>query len=76
MGNNRAGCNNEVHSGQMNFPGVFSLTLRTNDGMEQVSVAYIPNEKVYQHYLDKAAKAGLQIEIMPINESIDQNSEN
>lgn len=78
MGNNRVVCTMEDNSGAhgLIFPGVFSLTLRTPNGMEQNSVAYIPSEKVYKHYLDKAAKACLQIEIKVINESNDQNSEN
>lgn len=60
----------------MNPHGVYSLTLRTLDGKEQTSVAYIPNEQILKHYIDKAHKVGLQIEIKDINESNDKNSEN
>lgn len=69
MGNISMGSNNEVHSKQMNPPGLYILTLRAPNGMEQQIVAYIPNEQVRQHYIDKAHKSGLQIEIKNINES-------
>lgn len=51
----------------MTFPCVCALTLRTSDGQEQTSAAIIPNKDIYQHYLDKAHTAGLEIEIKNID---------
>lgn len=48
-------------------PLVCSLTLRTRDGREQTIAAYIPNDRIRQHYISKAHKAGLEIEIENIN---------
>lgn len=42
---------------------IYSLTLRTRDGRAQSMAAYIPNEYIRQHYISKAHKAGLGIEI-------------
>lgn len=49
-------------------PLVCSLTLRTRDGREQTMAAYIPNDRIRQHYISKAHNAGLEIEIDNIND--------
>lgn len=64
------GWNHEVHNAEtLNQGHVYSLTLRASNGMTQQMVAYIPNEQVLKHYIDKAHKNGLQIEIKSISES-------
>lgn len=69
MGNNYIVSNSEVHMGKnMNQPGVYSLTLRTIDGRAQSMIAYIPTENVLHHYINKAHKNGLHIEIKSIDE--------
>lgn len=47
---------------------VCSLTLRTPHGREQTMAALIPNEQVRRHYISKAHKAGLGIEIKNLND--------
>lgn len=70
MGNNNIGSNHEGHLGEtLNTPGVYSLTLIAPNGMTQNMAAFIPSEHVLRHYIDKAHKCGLQIEIKGINES-------
>lgn len=49
------------------FSNICSLTLRTSDGREQNMVAYIPNDQIRRHYISKANKAGLGIEIKSLN---------
>lgn len=48
--------------------GLYSITLRAHNGMEQSMAALIPNDTVRQHYIDKAHRAGLEIEIKEINQ--------
>lgn len=33
---------------------LYTLTLRTSNGIEQYSIVYIPNEEVRQHYMECA----------------------
>lgn len=40
---------------------VFELTLRSADGRERRTLAWLPNEAVRQDFYDKARKRGLEI---------------
>ena len=41
--------------------GIYELTLRTNDGREQRTLAWLPTETVRQDFYAKARKRGLEI---------------
>ena len=41
--------------------GIYELTLRTKDGRERRTLAWLPTEAVRQDYYEKARKRGLEI---------------
>lgn len=41
--------------------GVYELTLRSADGRERQTLAWLPTEAVRQDYYEKARKRGLEI---------------
>lgn len=44
--------------------GICELILRTPDGRERRTLAWLPTEAVRQDFYDKAAKRGLTVEII------------
>lgn len=44
--------------------GICELILRTPDGRERRTLAWLPTEAVRQDFYDKAAKRGLAVEII------------